>query len=123
MPARQYFYTPVCIEYHHIGAVNGLGQPVASTAYSPGTENPEAQGEFIMPRVDGIICLRIDLVNNRCVVSLPQDANELILPEGAISIGESDWQPRDRLEIEMDYSNNINLLAHDAVIDFTVEGE
>ena len=123
MPNRQYFYTPVLDEEHNIGATNLAGEYITSTVCSPASENPEAPGELVPVVAESMICLRVDEVNNRCVISIPDHITSLIFPEGVLGIPEvQDWQSVNRFQIEADYSNSaVGAPDNERIIDFTVE--
>ena len=123
MPNRQYFYTPIATEDHNIGEKDGNGVYIGTSACSPGSEDPEVQGELVSVIAEGMICLRVDSVNNRCVVSMPDHITTLIFPEGIIGIPEAqDWQGVNRFQIETDYTNSaVNAPDNERIIDFTVE--
>ena len=123
MPERQYFYTPILNEEHNIGATNLAGEYVTSTVCSPASENPEAPGELVPVVSEGMICLRVDEVNSRCVISMPDHVTQLIFPEGIVGMAEvQDWQSINRLQIEADYANSdVGAPDNERIIDFTVE--
>tara|TARA_Y100001938_G_C8071128_1_gene423137 strand:- start:1204 stop:1575 length:372 start_codon:yes stop_codon:yes gene_type:complete len=123
MPQRQYFYTPIVFENHNIGEKTVNGEYVASTACAPGANDPGNPMETLSVFGEGMICLRVDISQNRCVMSIPQDTNEVIIDGntvGVVTLGE--WQQVNRAQIESEYQNS-DASADDAIIDFTVEGE
>ena len=123
MPQRHYFYTPIAIENHNIGEKDVNGDYIVSTACSPGANDPGNPMNTISAFGEGMICLRVDESQSRCVVSIPQATDQVILDGntvGVITLGE--WQQVNRAQIESEYQNN-DPLADDAQIDFTVEGE
>ncbi len=123
MPQRNYFYTPIAIENHNVGEKDVNGDYIASTACSPGATNPSVPVETIPASGDGMICLRVDETQNRCIMSLPQDTDQVILDGNTIEVTTlGEWQQVSRAQIESEYQNN-DPLADDAQIDFTVEGE
>ena len=124
MPERQYFYTPIATEQHRIGATDLNGDYVASTAMTPGASNPAAPLDTVSVCGDQLICLRVDVSNGRCVVSMPQSVNQVYIEGNTedLSILNGEWQQVNRAQIESEYQNN-DPLADDALIDFTVEGE
>jgi hypothetical protein len=78
---------------------------------------------MVTPVGDGMICLRVDDVNGRCVVSLPMSTNQLAFPGGNLDLmSVSDWLPKSRSEIQAEY-NDSNPNSPDEIrqIDFTVE--
>ena len=88
MPQRQYFYTPILTEDHNIGERDVNGDWVVSSACSPGATNPAVpMGGVSAVRADGLMCLRVDMSNGRCVVSLPQAENQLHIGEDLVDIG------------------------------------
>ena len=123
MPDRQYFYTPILVEQHNNGAADAEGAYVQSDACSPASQNPENPMERVAPVATGMICLRADVVNDRCVVSLPLSTNELTFPEGIMDVASvADWQPKARNQIESDYyDSDPNSPNETRQIDFTVE--
>jgi len=124
MPQRQYFYTPIATESHHIGATDVNGAYIASSAMTPGASNPAEPLQMVSVCSDQLICLRVDLSNNRCVVSMPQSTNQVYIEGNTedLSILNGEWQQVPRGQIESEYQNG-DPNADDALIDFTVEEE
>ena len=126
MPERQYFYTPVVTENHNIGEQDVNGDYITSTACTPAASDPSAPiGPPLPVSCDGLMCLRVDLDNNRCVISLPQSTNQIYLQENLVDLGilaGGDWQQVNKAQIQSEYSNP-ETYAPDSerVIDFTVE--
>jgi len=124
MPQRQYFYTPIATEDHHIGATDVNGDYIASSAMTPGASNPAVPLEIVSVCGDQLICLRVDVSNGRCVVSMPQSVSQVYIEGNTedLSILNGEWQQVSRVQIESDYQNG-DPNADDALIDFSVEGE
>ena len=124
MPQRQYFYTPIATEDHHIGATDVNGDYIASSAMTPGASNPAVPLEIVSVCGDQLICLRVDVSSGRCVVSMPQTVNQVYIEGNTeeLSILNGEWQQVSRVQIESDYQNG-DPNADDALIDFSVEGE
>lgn len=124
MPQRQYFYTPIVFENHNIGEQDVSGDYIASTACLPGAADPGSPMEIVSVLGEGLICLRADVSLNRCVVSIPQETDQVYINGNLISLAalNSEWQMVNRAQIESEYQNG-DLTADDAVIDFTGEGE
>ena len=133
MPERQYFYTPILFEQVNIGAKNAEGVYITSDSCSPGADNPENPGVIIPVTAEGLMCLRVDEDNNRCVVSMPQHLNRIgiLKPTGVPGILEHefidliqlpDWNSVNRGQIELEYDNpEVNAPDSERMIDFTVE--
>ena len=123
MPQRQYFYTLLKEVNHNIGEKNGDGDYIASTVYVPGASDPGNPFEMAEPMIAGMMCLRVDASNSRCVISLPQTTEQVYLDSVLMDINSvTGWTSVDRGQIEAEYQN-IDPVADDAVIDFTVEDE
>ncbi len=129
MPQRHYFYTPILIENHEIGATDLNGDYTTSSACSPGAVNPsDPSGPIEVIVAVGMMCLRADNNNSRCVVSLPQSTNHAHIQGDEIDLGSllggqtQDWQQVSKSQIQSEYQNN-DPAADDAHIDFTVEEE
>ena len=133
MPERQYFYTPILLEQVNIGEKNAEGVYIASDSCSPGADNPDDPGVMISVEAEGLMCLRVDEDNNRCVVSMPQHLNTIgiLKPTGVPGILEhevvdlvqlADWNSVDRIQLESEYANpEVNAPDSERIIDFTVE--
>ena len=123
MPDRQYFYTPILVEQHNNGATDAEGDYIQSNSCSPASQNPENPMEMVIPVGAGMICLRADDVNGRCVVSLPMSTNQLTFPGGNMDMmSVSDWSPKSRSEIQAEYNDpDPNSPNETRQIDFTVE--
>ena len=126
MPERQYFYTPIAIENHNIGAVDVNGDYITSISMTPGATDPAPPMDMIPVSCDELICLRADTTRDRCVVSLPQTIEHIYMGGiqsdlANLTLG-GEWQQVNRAEIESEYPN-MDQFADDALIDFTVEGE
>ena len=123
MPQRQYFYTPIKEVSHNIGEKNGDGNYIGSTAYVPGAIDMGNPAEKTEPMIAGMICLRVDASNDRCVISLPPSTEQIYIDSVLVDINSvAGWASVDRGQIEAEYQSN-DPLADDAVIDFTVEDE
>ena len=133
MPERQYFYTPILLESVNVGAKNAEGVYIASDSCSPGADNPDDPGVMIPVTAEGLMCLRIDEENNRCVVSMPQHLSTIgiLKPSGipgeseheVVDLGQlTDWNSVDRIQLESEYANpEVNAPDSERIIDFTVE--
>lgn len=133
MPERQYFYTPILFEQVNVGAKNAEGEYIASDSCSPGADNPDDPGVMIPVTAEGLMCLRIDEENNRCVVSMPQHLNTIGILKPSGFPGElehevvdlvqlADWNSVDRIQLESEYANpEVNAPDSERIIDFTVE--
>ena len=123
MPQRQYFYTPIATENYHIGATDVNGVYIASSAMTPGATDPGAPLDVIPVYGDELMCLRADITRDRCVVSLPQEIDQVLLSGSFIDLGSlNEWQQVSRGQIESEYSNP-DQNADDAQINFNVEEE